>query len=310
MTKPDTIIVLYGGVSEEREVSLRSGAAIATALDSLGSVERVLLDAEVVPEWISAETSIVFPGLHGGFGEDGGLQTMLEARGIEYCGSDAAASQLCMSKDRTKAIAKDLGVAVPECFYFDGASVPLADTVIDQLGASLVLKPTDQGSSVGLFFTEHRSELGVALSKIDSGNWMVERRIRGRELTVGVLDGKAMGVVEIVSASGVYDYAAKYTPGASQYRYPAELDTSLTERIQKEASAIFAACGCRDFARIDFLLEGKTPYFLEVNTLPGMTETSLLPKSASCVGYDFKELVSAMTKPALSRYAAKKGTAK
>jgi D-alanine-D-alanine ligase len=301
------IVVLCGGTSEERSVSLRSGAAVAKALGAAYEVEFLQLEADSLPESIEGQHSIVFPVLHGGFGEDGGLQALFEAAEIEYCGSDAASSRVCMNKDTTKALAVKLGVAVPECYFFDGNSVPLADVVIAQLGTSLVLKPTDQGSSVGLYFTEHRSELGVALSHIDVGNWMVERRIRGRELTVGVLDGQAMGVVEVVSASGVYDYAAKYTPGASEYLYPAELDPAITDQIQRQAESIFNACGCRDFARIDFLLEGSTPYFLEINTLPGMTETSLLPKSASCADYDFVGLVSAMVAPAIARFNAKKG---
>jgi len=307
MSEPDTIVVLYGGVSAEREVSLKSGEAIAAALAEKYPVELLRLDAAELPDSIDPERMIVFPALHGSFGEDGELQSLMEARGVEYCGSDAAASRVCMSKEVTKQLAKELGVQVPESMFFDGASAPLADDVIKQLGTSLVLKPTDQGSSVGLFFTEHRSALGVALCQIDSGNWMIERRIRGRELTVGLLDGRAMGVVEILSASGVYDYKAKYTLGATEYQFPAQLDAGITARIQREAEAIFKACGCRDFARIDFLLEGDVPYFLEVNTLPGLTATSLLPKSASCEGYDFPALADELVRPALSRFAAKGG---
>jgi len=302
-----TIVVLYGGVSSEREVSLKSGEAIAAALSERHSVELLRLDAEALPESIDPSRSIVFSALHGSFGEDGQLQALMEARGIEYCGSDAASSRTCMSKDRTKALAVELGVSVPESVVFAGADTPLADTIIEQLGASLVVKPTDQGSSVGLYFTEHRSALGVALSQIHSGNWMAERRIRGRELTIGVLDGKALGIVEIVSASGVYDYAAKYTPGSTEYRFPAELTDSVRARIEREAEALFAACGCRDFARIDFLLEGDEPYFLEINTLPGLTATSLLPKSASCRDLDFTALADALVRPALERFELKGG---
>ena len=305
MAKPESITVLYGGVGSEREVSLVSGEAIAKALSVNYTVELCLLDAEALPEAIDASRSIVFPALHGGFGEDGRLQALLEAAGIEYCGSDSAASHLCMSKDATKAIARDLNVGVPAAMYFDGADAPLADAVIEQLGASLVIKPTDQGSSVGLYFTEHRSELGVALSKIDQGNWMIEQRICGRELTVGVLKGAAMGIVEIVSASGVYDYEAKYTPGSTEYRFPAELEPAVEARIKAQAEQLFDACGCRDFARIDFLLDGTQSYFLEINTLPGLTATSLLPKSASCVGFDFESLAGELVAPAMARFEAK-----
>lgn len=305
MANPESIIVLYGGVGSEREVSLVSGEAIAQALGANFKVELLRLDAEALPDSIDGERSILFPALHGAFGEDGRLQALLEAAGIEYCGSDAAASRLCMAKDQTKSIARELGIAVPEAMVFNGAEAPLADAVMDQLGTSLVIKPTDQGSSVGLYFTEHRSALGVTLSQIHSGNWLIEQRIRGRELTVGVLKGAAMGVVEIVSASGVYDYKAKYTPGSTEYRYPAELEPEVEARIKAQAEALFDACGCRDFARIDFLLDGPQAYFLEINTLPGLTATSLLPKSASCVGFDFESLACELVAPAIQRFAAR-----
>lgn len=305
MTKLESIVVLYGGVGSEREVSLVSGAAIAQALATNFKVELLRLDAEALPESIDGKRSVVFPALHGAFGEDGRLQALLEAADIEYCGSDAAASRLCMAKDLTKEIARDLGIGVPQAMVFDGTDAPLADAVIESLGTSLVIKPTDQGSSVGLYFTEHRSALGVTLSQIHTGQWLIEQRIRGRELTVGVLNGRAMGVVEIVSASGVYDYEAKYTPGATEYRYPAELAAEVETRIKADAEALFAACGCRDFARIDFLLDGAESYFLEINTLPGLTATSLLPKSASCVGLDFESLGRALVSPAIERLNAR-----
>ncbi|NBB80582.1 MAG: D-alanine--D-alanine ligase, partial [Verrucomicrobia bacterium] len=200
------VVVLYGGVGAEREVSLRSGAAIAGALGKTYDVLPIVLDAEALPEGIRPESDLIFPALHGTFGEDGRLQALLEAAGVHYCGSDAAASRLCMDKAASKSIARERVIPVPEAIAFDGASAPLADSVIARLGRSLVVKPADQGSSVGLHFTEHRSALGVTLSGIRSGQWLIEQRIRGRELTVGVLEGRAMGVVEIVSQSGVYDY--------------------------------------------------------------------------------------------------------
>lgn len=211
-----------------------------------------------------------------------------------------------MDKGRTKEIAVELGIAVPEGEVFAGDAVPLADDLMDRLGTSLVLKPVASGSSDGLSFTNHRSELGVALSQIHSGRWLAERRITGRELTVGLLDGKALGVVEIVSESGIYDYAAKYTTGTTDYQYPAKIGADTTSRIEAEAEKIFAACDCRDFARVDFLLEDETPYFLEINTLPGLTESSLFPKSAACRGYDFVSLVEAMLAGALARREAVK----
>jgi D-alanine-D-alanine ligase len=136
---------------------------------------------------------------------------------------------------------------------------------------------------------------------------LIEQRIRGRELTVGVLEGRAMGVVEIVSQSGVYDYTAKYTPGSTVYHAPAALEPATASKVTAYAEQLFAACGCRDFARIDFLLDGETPCFLEINTLPGLTETSLLPKSAACAGLDFEALASALVAPGCARLRAGRG---
>lgn len=299
------VVVLYGGVGSEREVSLKSGEALADALEANFKVQRIILEAEAIPEAIDPANSIVFPALHGGFGEDGRLQGLLEAAGIDYCGSGAEASRTCMDKDATKRIAQSFGVQVPKGLVFHGDRVPLADDLIAELGESLVIKPVDQGSSVGLYFTEHRSALGVTLSQIHSGLWLAEQRICGRELTVGLLNGKAMGVVEILSATGVYDFKAKYTPGSTEYVYPAQLGDSVTQRIQSEAEQIYAACDCRDFARIDFLLDGDEPYFLEVNTLPGLTATSLLPKSAACMGMDFEALAVQLVSGAWQRKGAR-----
>ena len=302
MSKPPKVVVLYGGVGSEREVSLQSGEAIAQALGTNFEVAPLILASEALPNSLKSNTNIVFPALHGSFGEDGRLQALLEGAKIHYCGSDAAASRLCMDKAATKTIARKLNIAVPEAVTFEGASAPLADAVINQLGTSLVIKPTDQGSSVGLHFTEHRSALGVTLSGIRSGNWLIEQRIRGRELTVGVLKGVAMGVVEIVSQSGVYDYKAKYTTASTEYHFPADLEPAVEAKVKDHAEQLFRACGCRDFARIDFLLDGACPNFLEINTLPGLTATSLLPKSASCIGYDFEQLATELVAPAIARF--------
>lgn len=306
MSKLPSIVVLYGGVGAEREVSLQSGESVAKALGENFAVEAVVLEEAVIPEVVDRKQHVVFPALHGTFGEDGRLQAMLEGKGIHYCGSDAAASRLCMDKAATKIKARDLRIAVPEGISFDGANAPLADEVIEKLGTSLVIKPTNEGSSVGLHFAEHRSALGVALSGIRSGDWLIEQRIRGRELTVGVLKGAAMGVVEIVSQSGVYDYEAKYTPGSTEYIFPAELEPAVEAKVKDHAEQLFDTCGCRDFARVDFLLDGKTPYFLEINTLPGLTATSLLPKSASCVGFDFEQLATELVQPAIERFTKAK----
>lgn len=304
MTDVVRVLVLCGGTSQEREVSLRSGKALAAALEQRHRVELLCMEEEALPTGIHALDTIVFPALHGRFGEDGQLQALLESAGIEFCGSGSAASRLCMDKVAAKELAWQHGIPTPRWTTFEAPTVPLADAIIAQMGASLVVKPVDQGSSVGLHFTQNRSSLGGVLSCIHQGRWLIEQQIRGRELTVGLLEGKAMGVVEIVSAGGVYDYAAKYTDGTTKYLFPAELKCEVERQIKEYAEHLFHFAGCRDFARIDFLLEGDCPYFLEINTLPGLTATSLLPKSAACLGYDFENLADALVAPALKRLSS------
>ena len=299
-----SIVVLYGGFGEEREVSLKSGEKVIDSLKLKHSVEAVCLDDRNIPDWIEPESHIVFPMIHGAFGEDGELQNSLSERGIEFVGSNAVSSALCMDKILAKERVEALGIKTAESLFFDANTIPLADEIIEKLGSSLVLKPRDSGSSCGLSLIENRSSMGVALSKINSGNWMVERRLKGRELTIGLLDGQALEIVEIKYSKECYDYDTKYLSGSTEYLCPAELPDEITDRIQSEAEAIFKSCDCRDFARIDFILEGDTPYFLEVNTLPGMTPQSLLPKSAAAKGIDFNSLIETMISYGIKRFNA------
>ena len=296
------IIVLYGGFGDEREVSIKSGEQVINALKLNHSVEAICLEDRILPDWIQPDSHIVFPMIHGAFGEDGELQNILFEKGIEFLGSDADSSALCMDKSIAKERVEALGVKTAESLSFDGNTIPLADDVIKKLGSSLVLKPRDSGSSYGLSIIENRSSMGVALSKINSGNWLVERRLKGRELTIGLLGGKALEVVEIKYSKECYDYDTKYLSDSTEYLCPAELPKEITKRIKSEAEAIYRSCGCRDFARIDFILEGETPYFLEVNTIPGMTPQSLLPKSALAKGIDFNTLIETMLSFGIKRY--------
>jgi D-alanine-D-alanine ligase len=302
MTDP-ILAVFAGGTSEEREVSLGSGRACALALARSFPTRFFLIDAEALPEGLDPARHVVFSTLHGTFGEDGGMQRLLDAAGVGYAGCDAASSALTMDKTRTKQLAALQGVRVAEGVTFSSAEIPSADEIVARLGNDVVLKPNDQGSSVGLTIAGGAAPLSAALEKIRAGAWLAERRIRGRELSVGILGGKAMGLVEIRPRSGVYDYASKYTKGMTEYLAPAPVDDAAAASIRRGAEAAFAACGCRDYARVDFILspEGE-PFLLEINTLPGMKETSLLPMSARCVGLDFKALVRELVLPALSRF--------
>lgn len=299
------IAVFAGGTSAERDVSLGSGRACAVALARSYPTRLFRIDTPAVPPEIDPRRHVVFSTLHGTFGEDGGMQALLDAAGVRYAGCDAAGSALTMDKTRTKQAAAAAGVPVVPGIRFDAAAKPEPDAVAAQLGESLVVKPNAEGSSVGLSLVSNRGELDAALSTIEAGGWLIERRIFGRELSVGVLHGRAMGIVEIRPKSGVYDFTSKYTKGRTEYFAPAPLDAATTAAVQAAAEKAFAACGCRDYARVDFMLSASDGfYLLEINTLPGMKETSLLPMSARCVGLDFTALVREMVAPALRRFQA------
>ena len=277
--------------------------ACAVALARSFPTRLFQLSKNELPPDLDPERHVVFSTLHGTFGEDGGMQRLLDAAGVAYGGCDAAASELTMDKTRTKNAASARGVQVVKGLQFAADAKPSADSIIGSLGSELVVKPNAEGSSVGLSLVSNRDELTNALAKINRGSWLVEQRIVGRELSVGVLGGTAMGVVEIRPKSGVYDYSSKYTKGLTEYFAPAPLDTVTTELVKSAAATAFTACGCRDYARVDFILRGERElYLLEINTLPGMKETSLLPMSARCEGFDFTALVKEMITPALQRF--------
>jgi D-alanine-D-alanine ligase len=300
------IAVLCGGTSSEREVSIGSGTASAVALARVFPTRLFMVEADEIPAGLDPSRHVVFSTLHGTFGEDGGMQRLLDAAGVTYAGCDAAGSALTMDKAATKAAAAACGITVAAGISFAAAQKPTADEVIAALGEQVVVKPNDQGSSVGLTIATDRAVLMQALNSMDDGNWLIEQRLIGRELSVGVVQGKAMGVVEIKPKSGVYDFASKYTKGATQYFAPAPLSDELALAAQKAAEIAYSACGCRDYARVDFILceqnVSNPLYLLEINTLPGMKETSLLPMSARCVGLDFTELVRELVNPAVRRF--------
>ncbi len=304
------IAVLYGGISAEREVSLGSGRAVAAALARSFPTRLFDVTARALPAGLDPARYVVFSTLHGTFGEDGGMQRLLDAAGLHYGGCDAAASELTMDKTSTKETVAAVGVSVAPGLRFAAERKPAVDAVIAALGEDVVLKPNAEGSSVGLALVSGRADLEAALSRVTAGEWLVEKRLSGRELSVGVLQGRAMGVVEIRPRSGVYDFTSKYTKGMTEYFAPAPIGDEITRRVQAAAEAAFAACGCRDYARVDFILsESGEAFLLEINTLPGMKETSLLPMSAGCAGRDFTALVREMIEPALHRFVAGQATA-
>ncbi len=299
------IAVLAGGTSAEREVSLGSGRAAALAMARSFPTRLFEVNADAIPAGIDPARHVVFSTLHGTFGEDGGMQSLLDAAGIHYAGCDAASSRLTMDKTRTKQAVAARGVRIAAGVSFTATAKPTADAVVAQLGESLVVKPNNEGSSVGLALVASRAELAAKLESITGGAWLIEQRIVGRELSIGVLRGKAMGVVEIRPKSGVYDFTSKYTKGMTEYFAPAPLEPAVTLAAQAAAETAFSACGCRDYARVDFILSPPDGlYLLEINTLPGMKETSLLPMSARCAGLDFTALVRELVAPARERFHA------
>lgn len=304
MNKGPVIAVLSGGISPEREVSLISGAAIAQSLEKSFSVERFVLEENALPAALDPSRHIVFPAMHGTFGEDGGVQALLEAGGFAYAGSGARSSSLCMDKVRTKTCVGPEGVRTPRDVHGQADQVAPAD-IIGSVGANLIVKPSNQGSSVGFHSVTGHAELFTLLTKLEKGLWLFEERIFGREFTVGLIGGRALGIVEILPIDGSYDYEHKYTPGSTEYCFPAKIDPSLEAELKTFSEKAFSICGCRDFARADFMVsEQGTSYFLEINTIPGLTSTSLLPKSALCEGHDFDALTRLMIEPVIERFYA------
>ncbi|MBU61703.1 MAG: D-alanine--D-alanine ligase [Opitutae bacterium] len=298
-----SITVLSGGVGEEREVSLETGQAISSALRDRFVVCLIDLNQTALPPDLDGSDTVVFPAIHGTFGEDGTLQRLLDERGVEYAGSSSISSELCMEKHLAKNRVWEAGVRVAPGRFFRDLNEVSASEVIATLGNDLIIKPTDQGSSVRLRVVKSEHELQVLLPELPNGNWLIEKRIRGRELTVGVLRGNPLGVVEVIPLGGIYDYERKYQSGQTEYRYPAVLPCEVEKEVKMAAQTAFEVCGCRDFARVDFIVcEDGHSHFLEVNTLPGLTETSLLPKSASCAGYDFGHLANELIEPAIDRF--------
>ncbi|HEY5345594.1 MAG TPA: D-alanine--D-alanine ligase [Verrucomicrobiae bacterium] len=299
MSRKLNITVMLGGPSAEREVSLRSGAAVAAALRSLGH-QVFEIDPKnggfVLPE----KTDVVFLALHGTYGEDGTVQKQLDELGVAYTGCDVEASRIAFDKVLTKQSC--IEAAVPTAKFVTVQSV--AADFPENLLPPLVVKPARQGSSVGLQFVERAEDWQNALAealKFDS-EVLVEEKIVGRETTVGILGGKVLPVVEVRPKAGSYDYANKYTPGNTEYFCPADFDAATTQRIQAAALGAFQAIGGRDYARVDVMVRADgSPVVLEVNTLPGMTETSLLPKAAAAAGMNYATLCQRMIDLALER---------
>jgi len=297
------ITVMLGGFSAEREVSLKTGAAAAKALRSLGHTVHEL-DPKDESWTLPGKTDVVFLALHGTYGEDGQVQQKLEQLGVPYTGCGVEASRLSFDKVITKERCVAAGVPTAKFMVFDapGATWPMG------WQPPVVLKPVRQGSSVGLQFVDRVADFSAALDealRYDS-QVLMEERIVGRETTVAILDGRALPVVEVRPKQGAYDYTNKYTAGKTDYLCPAPFDPPVTAAIQKAALGAFKAVGGRDYARVDVMVRANgEAIVLEVNTLPGMTETSLLPKAAAAAGIGYSELCQRMIDLAMKRAKSK-----
>lgn len=333
------IAVLLGGDSPERDVSIASGIGIVAALRARGHevtpVDPVLplerqgeLESAAISEappaevpvmprgmifgWLGweqvASADVVFIALHGGAGENGTVQAILETAGCAYTGTGVMGSALAMNKDRSKALFSEAGVQTAPHILTravgDIETKRVRATIEAGLGFPVIVKPNDQGSSVGFSFVPDPSGLDDAIEEASkfADEIIVEQFIPGREITVAILDGSALPVVEIIPYSGFYDYRSKYTKGTSRYEVPASLEEKVADRVKREAVLAYNALYCRDYARVDFRLsESGEPYCLEVNTLPGMTGLSLVPMAAAEAGIGFEELVEKLCLMAAAR---------
>lgn len=299
-----TITVMMGGASAEREVSLRSGAAVSRALRSLGHTVYEL-DPKA-PGWgLSPETEVVFLALHGTYGEDGTVQEELEKLGVAYTGCGPEASRVAFDKVLTKKRCLAAGVPTARFEVFNSPSAPWPAG----WKTPVVLKPVRQGSSVGLQMVEDVATWTGALAdafRFDT-QVLMEEKIAGRETTVGILEDRALPVTEIRVKEGTFDYRNKYTAGRAEHFCPADFDAATTARIQQAALGAFQAVGGRDYSRVDVMVRPNgEPIVLEVNTLPGMTELSLLPEAAEAAGLNYAQLCQRMVDLAVKRKSGSK----
>lgn len=327
-----TVALLLGGTSPEREVSLSSGKSILKALYDLGYKVKVFDPAyginqpkdqikffdskpytqisnrnyvELINSTLFDDVDIAFIALHGKWGEDGTIQSLLELRGIKYTGSNILSSALAMDKCMTKIMFQHYDVSTPKWFIVPNGIVDyqlVKEKIKKFFGYPCIIKPNDQGSTVGLTVCrgEVEVEKAVQLAHEFSSIALIEEYIPGKELTVGILGQQVLPVLEIKPKKGFYDYESKYTQGMSEYEVPANIPPKIADHLQRQALLAYNSVGCSNYARVDFRLSNDSrSYCLEVNTLPGMTSTSLVPKMARAVNISFEDLIDRIIKYSL-----------
>ncbi|MBI5561056.1 MAG: D-alanine--D-alanine ligase [Deltaproteobacteria bacterium] len=293
--KKKKIGVLMGGLSEEREISLKSGGYVHKALIGLG-YNAIALDAgtDMALRLRANMIEAAFIALHGGLGEDGSVQGLLEVMGVAYTGSGVLASALAMNKAAAKVFLDYHGIPTPE-FTLLKEGEEAIDTA---LPLPLIIKPLSQGSTIGISLVRKKGRFlpAVKEARRHDRSVLVERFIEGRELTVSILDGRVFPIIEIMPKKGIFDFEAKYMKAGSELSVPARLKQGVEAGVRKTALSAYNTIGCRGAARVDIILEDRTsiPYVLEINTVPGMTDVSLLPFAAKAAGIRYPELVEEM----------------
>jgi D-alanine-D-alanine ligase len=308
------VAVLKGGRSLEREVSLRSGARVEDALQRLGhEVHGIDVDHDLVRRLRELRPDVCFLALHGRDGEDGTVQELLEILGLPYTGSGVSACIRCADKVLAKHDMIDAGMPTPDFFAFTetafkqlGAADALGE-IEARLGFPIVVKPADQGSALGLRIARDAAAVPAALVAAFSysSKVLLERHVRGRDLAVSVLDGRALPIVEAVPEGDVYDFDARYEIGRASFVCPADLPPAVADRATELAVGVHELLGCRDVSRVDLLVDADDAlHVLEVNVIPGLTETSLLPQAADAAGIAFDDLIARLVDRALGRAGA------
>ncbi len=305
MADEKNIAVLMGGISPERKISLQSGKAVANALAKTDNhVIKIVVNDDMVNELDNYKIDVAFVALHGYFGEDGGVQEVLESKDIPYTGSGVSASRLTMDKVKSKDIFKRYNIPTPD--YFPVSTTQSISEIVKSvknLKLPVVTKPVSNGSSIGISIIREYDELPDGIKHTGPYNTevLIEKYIEGRELTVSILDDKALPVIEIKTATGFYDYDAKYNSKNTQYiildsaeeSSECTLSHAVYDRVQELAIRAHNSLGCRTFSRVDMILSNDGEiYILEVNTIPGFTKRSLLPKAAAAANISFTELCS------------------
>lgn len=279
------IAVFMGGVSSEREISIKTGRAILASLlrQNYDAYEVVLNKENMISAFIENEYDLAYIALHGEFGEDGRIQSILDILGKKYTGSSVIGSAVSMDKDLTKKIAESVGIRVAKSYTKEDIHK------IERY--PIVVKPATEGSTVGLYICNDKKELIDAIEKSGNRDLVIEEFIKGEELTVGVIDDEALGVLKITPKTGLYDFKSKYTSGMTNYEYPAKIKEEYYNEAMESSKLIHKSLKLSGVSRSDFILSEDGLYFLEVNSCPGMTETSLIPKLGTLKGYTFDDIV-------------------